>query len=236
MRRRGMKILWIVLAVVIVLVAIGAIYVGNYSKALPEAQAVAETMQRVDGNLTLMGDSGKGILIYPGGKVEAAAYAPLAQLLNTHGDTVVIVEMPLRLAILGSGRAERAMKDHPEVDSWFIVGHSLGGTAASMFVSGHPDAVDGIVFLASYPSASLLDFDGAVLSIDGSEDGVVNRDKQLEAQAKYLRQVSVATIEGGNHAGFGTYGAQSGDGVATIAPQTQQVKTSAMIIAERRGD
>ena len=38
-------------------------------------------------------------------------------------------------------------------------------------------------------------------------------------------------IEGGNHAGFGSYGAQRGDGTATISAQEQQDQAAQAIVA-----
>lgn len=214
---------WILMGILLVIVLVAVIYVQDYYRALPEAQAVAETMRSDDGNLTFDGDTGHGIVLYPGGKVDARAYAPLAQMLHdASGDTVVIARMPLRLAILDTDRAMDILAAHPGIDAWTIVGHSLGGTAASMVVAKHPDAFDGIVLLGSYASGDLRDFAGDILLLTGTEDGVLNREKAAEAEALLAPQAVHAAIEGGNHAGFGTYGPQDGDGMARISAAEQQ--------------
>ena len=57
----------------------------------------------------------------------------------------------------------------------------------------------------------------------GSNDGVINREKLAAVP-------DVITIEGGNHAQFGNYGLQQGDGTATISAESQQSETVAQIL------
>ena len=59
-----------------------------------------------------------------------------------------------------------------------------------------------------------------------SEDGVLNR-KKYEADRTNLPQDTTETvIDGGCHAGFGSYGAQKGDGTPTISAEEQQQQTA----------
>ncbi|MBN1920025.1 MAG: alpha/beta hydrolase, partial [Anaerolineae bacterium] len=51
------------------------------------------------------GASQVGFIFYPGGRVDARAYAPLAHDIAAAGFRVIIVPMPLNLAVFGSGRA-----------------------------------------------------------------------------------------------------------------------------------
>jgi hypothetical protein len=83
--------------------------------------------------------------------------------------------------------------------------------------------------LAAYPTKTL---DASLYSaiIYGSEDGVLNR-KKLEEADRYLPEGGEQyVIEGGNHAQFGSYGIQTGDGVATISSEMQQRKTVEFIM------
>ena len=84
------------------------------------------------------------------------------------------------------------------------------------------DAVRGLVLWASFPDAanSLSQTNLAVVSIYGTNDSAV---EQLFA-ARNLMPASTqwVVIQGGNHAQFGYYGIQSGDGVATISREEQQ--------------
>ena len=80
----------------------------------------------------------------------------------------------------------------------------------------------GIVFLGSYPASDLSSTDLAALSIYGSQDGVLNRGNYESAYSHLPANASEIIIDGGNHAGFGDYGTQSGDGEATISRGEQQ--------------
>ena len=64
-----------------------------------------------------------------------------------------------------------------------------------------------------------------VLSLYGSEDRVLNREK-LEAGREFMPvDYTEICIDGGNHAWFGNYGEQDGDGKASISREEQQEQT-----------
>ena len=64
-----------------------------------------------------------------------------------------------------------------------------------------------------------------------SEDGVLNREK-YEADRTNLPQDTTETIiDGGCHAGFGSYGAQKGDGTPIISAEEQQQQTADVLAA-----
>jgi pimeloyl-ACP methyl ester carboxylesterase len=170
-----------------------------------------------------------GLVFYPGGRVDYRSYAPLAREIARQGFTVVIVPMPFNLAVFGAGRAGDVIAAHPEIQHWAIGGHSLGGAMAASYVYSHPDAVSGLALLAAYPAAnnSLAERKLDVLSIYGTHDGAVNK---LEASTPLLPQgTEWVAVEGGNHAGFGWYGPQPGDGAATISREEQQGRTAAAV-------
>lgn len=166
-----------------------------------------------------------GFIFYPGGRVVAEAYAPLAHDLAMEGYLVVIVPMPLNLAVFGVGSADSVITAYPEIEHWALGGHSLGGAMAANFVKANPDKIDGLVLMASYPQASDTladDADLTVASIYGTLDGLANPAK-IEAAKAYLPADTLFTaIEGGNHAQFGWYGDQAGDNPATISREDQQ--------------
>ena len=167
------------------------------------------------------------LVFYPGGKVEETAYAPLLSLLAEKGIDVCLVKMPFRLAVLALNRADRVMETE-EYANWYIGGHSLGGAVAANYASDHGEKLRGLVLLASYATHP-LDPGLQVLLVVGSEDGVVNRAK-LEAGMQYLPADAVFyTIPGGNHAQFGSYGPQRGDGEARISPEEQWAETAAVL-------
>ncbi|HEY5275960.1 MAG TPA: alpha/beta hydrolase, partial [Coriobacteriia bacterium] len=128
------------------------------------------------------------------------------------------------------GRAGDVIAAHPGIKHWIVGGHSLGGSMAAEFVKGSPAAVQGIVFLASYPadSTDLSALPLHVVSIYGTKDGLAGG-KFEASMARLPRDTRVVVIEGGNHAQFGDYGPQSGDGTATISRDAQQAQTVAAI-------
>jgi predicted alpha/beta-hydrolase family hydrolase len=172
-----------------------------------------------------------GLILYPGGRVDYRSYAPLARDIARRGYTVVIAPMPFNLAVFGAGRASDVIAAHPEIQHWAIGGHSLGGAMAANYVYGHADAVSGLALMAAYPAGnnSLADRSLDVLSIYGTEDGAV---EQLKAAQSLLPAgTEWMAIEGGNHAGFGWYGPQPGDGTASISREEQQAHTVGAVAA-----
>lgn len=165
----------------------------------------------------------RGLVFYPGGAVKPESYAPLARKFAEVGWLSVIPPMPFDLAILGVDAASEVFAAHPEIARWTLAGHSLGVVAAAEFAHGHPEEVEALALFASYPQQAhdLSERDIAVLSMVGTEDEVVNRDRLTEAEAWLPASTTYIELDGGNHAQFGDYGPQSGDGIAGISPEAQ---------------
>ena len=165
-----------------------------------------------------------GLIFYPGGRVDPRAYAPPAHALASEGFLVIIVPMPLNLAVLDSSRATSVIQNFPDIQSWVIGGHSLGGSMAASFAYNHPDQIKGLVLWASYP-ASNNDLSGSaikVTSIYASLDGLATPDKINASHQLLPPDTTWVQIIGGNHAQFGWYGAQSGDNLPMISREVQQ--------------
>ena len=163
-----------------------------------------------------------GLIYYPGGRVAEESYAPFAQMVAEKGFLVVIVPMPLHLAVFGVDRAQNVIDNHPSIDTWSIAGHSLGGSMAAQFVHDNPDTMEALYLLASYPAdgASLADRELEVMSIYGTNDEVLTQDIP-DTSSLLPADANITAIEGGNHAYFGYYGEQNGDGDATISRAEQ---------------
>lgn len=170
-----------------------------------------------------------GIIFYPGGKVEAEAYAPLMQRLAEQGVTSFLVEMPFNLAVFDKKAAAVVVENEPFIDEWFLAGHSLGGAMAASYVKTNADIFSGLILLAAYTTEDLKDTDLPVLSIYGTEDEVLNFDKYKENK-NFVPQMEEVIIQGGNHAQFGHYGNQAGDGTAEIPATEQEKQTIEAII------
>jgi dienelactone hydrolase len=168
-----------------------------------------------------------GFIFYPGGKVEYTAYIPLMSALAEEGILCILIKMPCNLAVLDMNAAKGLTEKYPDIDDWYIGGHSLGGSMAASYASKNSPEIDGLILLGSYSTAKLSI---PVLSVYGSEDGVMNREKY----AKYKPNIELALteniIEGGNHALFGSYGTQKGDGMPTISDKEQLNLTVQIII------
>ena len=242
MKRRRLhvkKLTWIIPASVIFFLAAGLLLnAQQYYHADASAWAALEsdgtvTVTRTDYGWLFDGPSESDALIfYPGGKVEETAYAPLLHFLAEKGLDSCLVKMPFRLAVFGTDQAKDLISRY-DYTHWYIGGHSLGGAMAANYAAGHGEQLSGVVLLAAYPTKQLDDSLLATI-IYGSEDGVLNRKKLAEGDKYLPESVETYVIEGGNHAQFGNYGEQKGDGKAAISAGEQQRQTVELIIENKR--
>ncbi|MBP3329287.1 MAG: hypothetical protein J6L89_00480 [Clostridia bacterium] len=170
-----------------------------------------------------------GLIFYPGGKVEYTAYEPLMKACADRGIMCVLLEMPFHLAVFDVNAADGIQQKFPEIEKWYIGGHSLGGSMASSYLSKNIDSYEGLILLGSYSTADLSETDLDVLSVYGSEDKVLNREKYEENRINLPEDFTEFVIDGGCHAYFGIYGEQAGDGKAAITAPEQIVITAEKI-------
>lgn len=168
-----------------------------------------------------------GFIFYPGALVSPEAYALKMREIAAQGYAVFIVKMPLNLAVFGLNRANEIITEHPEITQWAIGGHSLGGAMACNYVT-NSTKVRILIFYAAYcdSSFSLADRDDVqVTSISGTKDGLATPEKIEQTKQFAPSNTVYVVIQGANHAEFGDYGAQAGDGTAdiTYAEATTQI-------------
>lgn len=228
-RKRAKKAGLICLVVIIALMIISLVYVGNYYHVQDREAALASTdnvmVEEVDYGYFFDGPGNDAALIfYPGAKVEDLAYANLLKQLAADGIDCYLVHMPGNLAFCGMNRADKVMETY-SYDHWYLAGHSLGGAMAAVYADKNSEKLDGLIFLVAYSTKDLSDTDLKVLSVYGSNDQVINMDKIAEGRKLMPSAYEEFCIQGGNHAGYGDYGAQKGDGEATISAQEQQQVT-----------
>lgn len=168
-----------------------------------------------------------GFIFYPGAFVDEKSYIPLLSNISKANITCFVVSMPFHLAVLNSSAASNIMKDYPYIDKWNIGGHSLGGAMAGKYANKNEKQLESLILLAAYSTEEVTI---PTLSIYGDQDGVLNKEKYNDCSSN-LKELSQYIIKGGNHAQFGYYGPQKGDGIPTIDLEEQQ-KISAQIILE----
>lgn len=226
-RKKHIKIaLFTFLAFLLILIPSFFLYVSNGYKADDLALTVLETSENIEviDQLTVLSPSeptDTALIFYPGAKVEAVAYLPLLEQLRQNGIQCILVEMPFNLAFFQPNAAESIFGMFPEIDHWYLGGHSLGGAMASDYASENSEKIDGLILLGAYiygnypPEKALTVY------------GTLN--DNLEEKIDYTENIVV--IEGGNHAQFGNYGEQKNDPPATITAEEQQAITVEAILA-----
>ena len=225
--KRWKKILLGIL-VGIVVILLGSIFylrTQTYS-ASEQAQSSAEQANVTSDWLYFPAKNQKNptIIFYPGALVDPTSYSIWAEAVAEAGYSVYIMKMPLDLAVLSPTSAKKVLaKDLNR--SYIIGGHSLGGVMASRFAEEHSKNLKGVFFLASYTDekGSLEKLDIPVLSITGSNDHVLNQTAYQEAKNYLPKDTEYKKMADGNHAVFGAYGKQKGDGKSEINNQNQQV-------------
>ena len=224
----------------IIIVYFGTFYHGTDTayQALEDAPPV--NVSQIEAGYFLDGPgTEKALVFYPGAKVEAEAYAPLLRRVAESGTDCFLCSMPLNFALLGKDLGSD-LKEEYDYEKWYISGHSLGGVAASMLASEEADEAEtadsdssqswaGVIFLASYPTGKVT---VPSLSIYGTNDEVLNHEnyQSTEDEGLWPEDFTEIVIEGGNHAQFGSYGEQKGDGQAEISEEEQQEQTANCII------
>ncbi|GAA3888227.1 alpha/beta hydrolase [Leifsonia kafniensis] len=209
-----------VLAVVIVvfLVWANSVMQGERPAALEVWRNPAISVTSTDHSIVMSpteNPSGTGLVFVPGARVDPYAYMyKLSGIVEETGATVVITKPTLNLALLDTRPLDTFTQDVAGISNWYVGGHSLGGVRACLLADS-PE-VTGLILFASYCANDLSASTLRVLSISGSDDGLSTPEK-IEAAAQLLPDDTVFdVIVGANHASFGDYGVQPGDGTASL--------------------
>jgi predicted alpha/beta hydrolase family esterase len=188
----------------------------------------------------------RGIIFYQGGKVEEEAYLSMLVKLSKESESKIFIpRMPFNLAILNISVANNIIEQNKEIKHWTIVGHSLGGTAAAMYIDSlkltketgsiqcikapcpqkcsFDKSVDSLILLGSYSSNNLnkklIDCLPETLNpllIYGSNDKILSFENYNNSKTNLPSNFIEIVIQGMNHSQIGRYGTQSNDGVSTI--------------------
>lgn len=207
-----------VLLVVAVLFYSSMVMRGERAAALEAWENPAVQITSTDQSIVMTpteGATGAGLIFIPGAKVDPYAYLyKLSGIVEETGATVVITKPTLNLAFFDTRPVSVFEADAPDVTRWFIGGHSLGGVRACQLAAD--GEVAGLVLFGSYCANDLSGSGLEVLSIGGSNDRLSTPAKIADARDLLPASANVVQIEGLNHAGFGDYGLQPGDGSSTL--------------------
>jgi hypothetical protein len=227
------KVLYGACILTAILIAICAIYLfSSYpadEKAI-EKFAYSKTISKEYGDDRIIAytpeDPRAGLIFYPGGKVDDKAYEPLMLACAEQGILCVLLEMPFNLAVLDVNAADGIREIFPQIENWYIGGHSLGGSMAASYLSKNTNDFQGLILLGSYSTADFSDTSLKVLSIYGSEDKVLNKNNYDKSKSNLPSNFIEIIIDGGCHAYFGMYGKQDKDGEALISNEDQIIFTA----------
>lgn len=157
------------------------------------------------------------LVFYPGARVDPYSYLPpLAHTAHATGLRVVIPHVALNLAVTDTrdiGELALLAGDYRSIATG---GHSLGGVRGCAQATN--PQVDHLVLFASYCANDLTARnDLRVITVLGSLDGLTDVDQVTQAASLLPGTPRTITIPGANHASFGAYGPQSGDGPPGIS-------------------
>lgn len=222
---------------ILLLCLAGGIYVNDYYHADGAALKALEgggevSMEQIwDGRIVFApARPVAGLIFYPGGKVEYTAYAPLLHSLAEQGVLCVLIKMPCNLAVLDIDAADGTQEEFPEIEDWYIGGHSLGGSMAAGYVSDHTEDYKGLILLAAYAAEDIRQSGLKVISVYGDKDGVLDMEKYTDNLQNLPEDREEYIIEGGCHAQFGSYGIQKEDGIPQISGKEQKEVTVGLIM------
>lgn len=225
--KKRYKVLIIITSVVLLISVVMLLWLNDYYKATNEVDDYLTSTNTVevfnDDNdyLTFKPENPtSAIIFYPGGKVDSLAYVPFLFELAEEGFLTILIKMPFNLAVFDINAASKVRDLYPNINEWFLAGHSLGGSMAASHLGSNSDKYQGLILLGSYSTKDLSNLDIKTLSIYGENDNVLNKDN-YNKNITNLPNLVELEIKGGNHANFGYYGNQKGDGLASITRQQQ---------------
>ncbi len=217
--------------ILLALLVVGVLFVGWAAQAAPaepnalkraleEPSVVVKNEKRYITIAPKNSSPTTALIYYPGAKVAPEAYvAKLSAVARRANISIVIGRPVLNLAIFSVNQADTLKEALPGVTTWYIGGHSLGGAMACQYASSHSDQLEGLMLFGSYCAADISQTNLKVLLISGANDGLTTVSKLEENQNNLPASALLIAVPGMNHAQFGDYGTQEGDGVAAVADE-----------------
>jgi len=146
-----------------------------------------------------------GLIFYPGGECDERGYAEPLRAIAAAGYLVVLVPMPWQLAVFAPGKADEVVAAFPEINTWAIAGHSLGGSMAAHYAYKHPDTIDGLLLWDAYAPDDMSASTAAVRMIHRS-DASGSTPADYESKLILLpEQTEFVPLKGAQHLQFGRF-------------------------------
>lgn len=171
-----------------------------------------------------------GIIMNQGAFIPEESYIPVMAGLAEKGYTCFIPHHPLNIAVLGNEITEKIRKENPQIEKWYIAGHSMGGSTASQDILDHPGTFSGLIFMGSFAGKDITASGVPVLLLFAENDGVCVYESHKKYRVNCPADTEEYVIAGGNHAGFGDYKKQMFDGEASITTEEQHRKADEIIL------
>jgi len=171
-----------------------------------------------------------GIIIYPGEKIEPKSYANIARKLAQNGYPVSILKLRLNQPDISFGKGKKLVESKKDIKRWYILAHANGANIA------YKDAlkiknISGFVFMGAIPEGNDLNLvNMPVLSIWGTNDGLLDFSKTNEIKKRLPQSADYYMLEGGNSTNFADIELVSGDEEAIVSPSDQQAKAVRQIL------
>jgi dienelactone hydrolase len=181
------------------------------------------------------GTASTALVFYGGAMCDAQSYAPMAHEIAQAGFMMVLVKMPGDISMKAPERAEVVINAFPEITTWVMGGHSMGGISACQFAKEHLDTITAVVLWASWPSSQnrIDQTDLKALSISATNDGIYPPKIIKQSRAMLPADTVYVIIEGGNHQQFGWFTGdfKPFDGTATISRDNQMAQIVAATVS-----
>ncbi|GII98979.1 alpha/beta hydrolase family protein [Sediminihabitans luteus] len=172
-----------------------------------------------------------GLLFYPGEHVDARAFARMLRPVAEAGYVVAVVTPPLGDPSLDPDQGA-GLLDDLGVERWVVGGTDVGGQAAAELAAAHVGAghVHGLLLLGSAPDVDLSDAPLAVLTLWGTQDGVVPPSRIASSRDVLPASTTWARLPGVNHADFGDFGHAPGDERSTVDRDAAREQIQATVL------
>ncbi|WP_101926173.1 MULTISPECIES: alpha/beta fold hydrolase [Luteimonas] len=170
----------------------------------------------------------RSLVFFPGGLVDARAYAPLMHAVAEGGHRALLVRTPWRGAF-GQAEARGTLaRAHARTQTlggrWVVSGHSRGGKAAAAYAQRYQSDIDALVLVGtSHPrNIDLRDVSFAVVQVLGDRDPIASVRRADRNRHRLPDDTTRIVLRGANHSQFGDYGFQPGDRVARMSRHAQR--------------